>query len=119
MNAGVTVRENLKNMSGGERFSFEATFEKVGVDRRFPHLGKILLTSILLVETINGALIKTEVTDHAWVPKSKRWNGLFKNSLESKTSLSFTSEVKPYIKEGKNDFFTDYGLSNLRSVQLV
>lgn len=119
MNTGVTIREGLQKLAGRGRFSFEVTFEKVGVDRRFPELGKILLTSILLVETINGSVIKTEVTDHVWVPKSKRWNGVFQNGLKSKSTLHFTSEVKPYFKEGENEFFTDYGLSNIRSVQLV
>ena len=113
------VRQELQNLGEGKRFTFEATFKRLGVDRRFPHLGKILLTSILLVETINGSVVKREVTDHVWVPKSKRWGQVLKASISQNDSISFTAEVKEYIKEGDTEFFTDFGLSSLRSVNIL
>lgn len=112
MQRNETIREFLRDLPGDTRFNFEATFERKGFDKRFSDKETILLTNIFLIED-NGN--KIEVTDHNWVIKSKRWNNALK-TLKSGDKIKFTAEIKKYYKEGKKEYFEDYGLVSLRNI---
>ena len=113
MQRNETIRERLAGLTEGERYSFEAIFKRMGFDRRFPEQEKILLVDIMLVNE-DGS--KEYVTDHVWVSKSKRWKGALTFVKES-TKITFTAEIKKYLKEGKRTYFEDYGLTSLRHVR--
>lgn len=108
-------RERLKEIESKGRFSFEAIYEKEGVDRRFPDKKKALVLNVyLIVDEKNKKLM----TDHLWITKSRRWKGV-SEKLNAGDKISFTAEVKTYLKEGKRDYFEKYGLTSIRSVQII
>lgn len=111
------IRESLKAMQEGKRFKFRAVFSRLGVDRRFPNLEKALLLNVCVLNEGEKNHLE-EVTDHVWVSKSKRWTNVSKTLKEGDT-IEFTAEIKKYNKEGKNSYFIDYGLTSIRSVEIV
>ena len=115
MQRNETTRERLAGLTEGERYSFEAKFKRLGVDRRFPDQEKILLVDIYLVLDNNE---KELMTDHVWISKSKRWKRAL-TLVHEDCTVAFTAEIKKYLKEGKRDYFEDYGLSSLRSVEVL
>jgi len=108
-------REKLKEFESKGRLEFEAVYEKEGVDRRFPEKKKVLVLNVFMI--INEKHKKL-ITDHLWLTKSRRWRSVSKD-LKPGDKISFTAEVKTYLKEGKRDYFEKYGLTSIRSVQIV
>lgn len=106
------VREELKELHGKGKLSFEATFEKLSKDKIFAEKDTALLTGV----THNGK----EVSDHIWIKAGKRLKKFIeKHDIKPGTRIRFTAIVVEYFHAGKRDFYTNYSLGELRSIQLA
>lgn len=110
MQRNTNTRDFLASLTGAH--TFKATFEKFGVNPRFPERGTVLLTNIY-ISTEDGDI---EVCDHCWVSRSKRWNG---KSLNPGDKITFSAEVEEYFKEGTKEYFKDYTLGKIRSIAKI
>ena len=114
MQKNESIRDSLKKLPENTRFEFKATFKRFGYDRRFPNKETALLINVYKINKDKNL----KITDHNWVLKSKRWTKVSK-SLKEGDKISFTAEITPYYKEGKNEYFIDYGLKSIRSVEII
>jgi len=108
------IREKLKELIPGEKYKFFATFSRFGIDKRFRDKETVLLLDVYV--EINGE--KVYLTDHIWVKKSKRWNRISEKIKEG-SKVTFLAEVVEYFKEGKKEYFIDYGLKSVRNVNPI
>ena len=106
------IREELKKLEEDRKYNFEATFSKVSHNKRFHEKEHILLLNVFLIKD-DGS--KELMTDHIWTEKSKRWKTFLLKAKENDL-VSFSAEIKTYIKEGKRDYFEDTGLKSFRNV---
>jgi len=109
------VRKELKELELDTKYKFEAEFKRFGLDKRTKEKGTVLLLNVYLIKDNSE---KKFVTDHVWVKDSKRWNNA-RDHLKEGIKVRFTAEVKPYYKEGNREFFENYALSNIRSVEII
>lgn len=108
----VKKREELLTLDKDTKYSFTGVFKRKGCDKRFRDRKTVLITDIKII--LEGEEIF--LTDHVWVPLSKRWKSVEKD-LKEGDILTFDAEVKEYYKEGEKDFFVNYGLGSLRNVK--
>jgi len=107
------VREDLAKLEENVKYNFEAVYSKTGINKRFRDKKTILLLDIFIVNE-DGS--KQLITDHTWVPFSKRWNNFLQFNCENE-KIKFTAELKKYFKEGNREFFENYTLGNVRSIK--
>ena len=113
MQRNTNIREVLSSLEG-QRKEFKAKYEKTSVNPRFPDRKTILLLDVMMKNEDGEYEI---VCDHCWISKSKRWNSK-ENLLNVGITISFTAEVEKYYKEGIREYFHDYTLGSIRSIDI-